>query len=162
MKRFIILLALLITLFALINTMSGCVKSPNNDYFPETGDTVKIIIGYENDYTEYTVDIIVNSEGEPEMLGKHLDRVIQDNTLNVVYWNQQTDDRFLAELGNLKPNMNNGEYIFIMANIDDPFWTGGMNMSVEYKGEVFYDTNYGFDKMPILEGVSYLFTVIKW
>ncbi|MCL1945466.1 MAG: hypothetical protein FWF56_06680 [Firmicutes bacterium] len=136
--------------------ISGCVEIPNNNYFPEDNDTVKIIVGYENNFKEYTTNVTT------EMLGKHLDRVVVENSLHVVFWNEQTDDRFLVELDTLQPNMQNGEYIFVMANIDNPFWTGGMNLSVNYNGETFYDINYGFDKMPILDDVSYLFTIIKY
>lgn len=134
-------------------------RTPNVDNQAPMGSIVTIMIGQNNDYKTYTID------AKNETLGSHLDRVIQQNNLHCKFSGTSIfGGRYILELDNLIPNKNNNEFIFVLANIQNPIYTGGMNIQLEYNQQIYYDLNFGIDdaNSMIIQDVSYLFTIIQW
>jgi len=155
MRSKIKMLSIVATLFALV-AMVGCLVNDTGKK-PNVGDQVNIIIGRDNLYKKYSTEYVLD-----QTLGDHLDAIIQETSMHNKFGGSQFigGDRYIEELDTLIPQY--GEYIFILANDDDPLYTGGMGLQAEYDGQVFYDLNAGLDQVQIRAGVSYLFTILKW
>jgi hypothetical protein len=153
----IALVSLLSILVAVV--LLACTLQPATP--PADEDTqVAITIGYRDKYATYTTPVESN-----QPLGKHIDTIVSKYNLHSLYSGSNIlGGRYIQELADLRPDAALNQYIFVLSSVDDPVYTGGMGIQVEYDGIMYYDLNYGIDdkRAVILQDAKYLITIIEY
>ena len=134
------LLALILVITAVVSAFTACIESPKG------GGEITIRIGGD------TYSLVT----EKSTLGEALDELTERENLRFECRGIKSD-RFIEELGSLKPSPN--EYIAIYSTSDDMLLSDMLKPSITEDGVTYYYAGLGIDSFPALDGLIFYFTV---
>ena len=149
LAKILTLVLVLCTVFATFST--SCLGNT-----PDTEGTVTVVVGKENSFTEYRVNLAdVNiTEGVFSIL-KHLN---ENEGLELQY-QDSAYGAYLTSAANMEYDAMAGEYVTVLTSVESDFDTSLMFFKKDYKGVELGSSGLGVSTMKVEDGATYMVTI---